>query len=324
MRKLTFASKINLSFSWYLRFLATRSLASILLILMINPEVLANPNRSQSQSSTVAELESDLQGNESEITADSSGWSDSNRDEIEEVKLQLQSISQRNFTPSRGAPGITIANPYGFGADRGFFSGLSYQVDTRGGTEGENDGDATWGFGLGFGNAQKAIGAELSYNLASFGQNQRDFGSGGFNLKLHRKIAEGWGVAAGWNSFISVGDANDLDDSLYLSTTKIFRLREKVTSPFSRLGVTVGVGNGQFRTEDDIANDNENFNVFGSLAFRVARPVSFITEWTGQDLAMGLSVSPVRTLPITINLSARDLAGAGDGARLVFGIGTGF
>ena len=57
--------------------------------------------------------------------------------------------------------------------------------------------------------------------------------------------------------------------------------------------------------------------------FVVARPVSFVTEWTGQDLGMGLSVSPFRTIPMTLNLGVRDIAGAGDGARFVFGVGTG-
>ncbi|MGL5075044.1 MAG: hypothetical protein ACRDBG_04300, partial [Waterburya sp.] len=188
----------------------------------------------------------------------------------------------------------------------------------------ENDGDATWGFGVGLGNAQKAVGAELSYNLASFGQNGRDFGSGGFNLKLHRKIADGWGAAIGWNSFLSIGDDNDLDDSVYFATSKIFKTRENINSAFSRVGVTVGMGNGQFRNEDDISNDEDNFNVFGSLAFRVARPVSFVTEWTGQDLGMGLSVSPFRTLPMTFNLGVRDIAGAGDDPRVIFGVGAGF
>ena len=254
------------------------------------------------------------------LTADNS-WSNSGNENIEDVRFKLQDIQQRNFTPSRGAPSLTVANPYGFGADRGFYSSLSYLTDTRYGSEESNDGDASMAFGFGLGNAQKAVGAELSYTLASFGNN-RDFGTGGFNLKLHRKIADGWGVAAGWNSFISVGDDNDLNDSLYLATTKIFRTRENINSPFSRIGATIGVGNGQFRSEDDIFDDNETFNVFGSLAFRVAEPVSFITEWTGQDLAMGISASPFRTVPLTINLSARDIAGAGDGTRFVFGIGS--
>ena len=294
--------------------------STVLLLPFFSMSVLANPVDGSKET-----ISSEQNGQTSDenlrITADNT-WN-SNSEDIEEVKFKLQDISQRNFTPSRGAPSLTIANPYGFGADGGFYSGLSYQTDTRGGLDDDSDGDATWGFGLGFGNAQKLVGAELSYNIASFGQNGRDFGSGGFNLKLHRRIAEGWGVSAGWNSFLSIGDDNDLDDSLYLSTTKIFRTRENIDSAFSRIGATVGVGNGQFRTEDDIFEGNEGFNVFGSLAFRVARPVSLITEWTGQDLAMGLSVSPFRNVPVTVNLSARDLAGAGDGARFVFGIGSG-
>ena len=306
MRILTFAS----------------SIAVLLPLLSLN--AWANPaNQSQPPTSKFPPTKNQQISQElSTVTADNS-WSNSNQKELEDVKFQLQDISQRNFTPSRGVPSLTIANPYGFGADRGFFSGLSYQTDTRGGLDGVNDQDGTWGLGVGLGNAQKSLGAELSYNVASFGQNGRDFGSGGFNLKLHRKIADGWGVAAGWNSFLSIGDGNDLDDSLYLATTKIFRTRENVNSAFSRIGATIGVGNGQFRTEDSIANDDSNFNVFGSLAFRVARPVSFITEWTGQDLGMGLSVSPFRTVPLTINLGARDIVGAGDGTRFVFGIGAG-
>ncbi|MGL5793778.1 MAG: hypothetical protein ACRC06_05105 [Waterburya sp.] len=296
----------------------------MLLLPVLSLKALANPDhQSQQQSVVSSSAKSNSQPhNQSTITADNT-WNGSNHSEAENVKSQLQNISQRDFTPSRGVPALTIANPYGFGADRGFYSGLSYQVDTRGGLDDENDGDATWGFGVGLGNAQKAVGAELSYNLASFGQTGRDFGSGGFNLKLHRKIADGWGAAIGWNSFLSIGDDNDLDDSVYFATSKIFKTRENINSAFSRVGVTVGLGNGQFRNEDDITNQEDNFNVFGSLAFRVARPVSFVTEWTGQDLGMGLSVSPFRTLPMTFNLGVRDLAGAGDDARVIFGVGTG-
>ena len=246
---------------------------SLLLFLpILSSNVWANPvNRASSKTEANLAKESQLSNPDPVLSAENS-WSNSSDKNVDDVRFKLQDIRDRNFTPSRGVPGLTISNPFGFGADRGFYSGLSYQVDTRGGLDGENDGDATWGFGVGLGNAQKSVGAELSYNLASFGQNGRDFGSGGFNLKLHRKVAEGWGVAAGWNSFLSIGDDNDLDDSLYLATTKIFKTRENVNSAFSRVGATIGVGNGQFRTEDDIASDEGGVNVFGSLAFRVARP----------------------------------------------------
>ena len=299
----------------------TLACSTLLVLPFLSSSVLAN-SVEQIESEIKSELPRDSQLTNQDEGFTANNWSNLQNEDVEDAKFRLQNIRDRNFTPSRGVPGLTISNPFGFGADRGFYSGLSYQVDTRGGLDDENDGDATMGFGMGFGDAQKLVGAELSYNLASFGQNGRDFGSGGFNAKLHRKIADGWGVAAGWNSFLSIGDDNDLDDSLYLTTTKIFRMRENVNSAFSRIGATIGVGNGQFRTEDDLANDEDGINVFGSLAFRVARPVSFVTEWTGQDLGMGVSVSPFRTVPLTFNLSARDIVGAGDGARLVFGVGS--
>ncbi|GAB4534788.1 MAG: hypothetical protein Tsb0014_21240 [Pleurocapsa sp.] len=290
----------------------------------------ANPTNETSQEQSPfsetelikSQQENPLIGGDSEIKADSS-WTDEDKDEVEDVLLQLQNIRQRNFEPSRGAPSLTLANPYGYGADRGFYTGLGYTTDTRGGATNQNEGDATWGFGLGFGNAQKAVGAELSYTIASFGTT-RDFGSGGFNAKIHRQIMPDWSIAAGWNSFLSIGDDNDWEDSIYLATTKIFKTRENLNSAFSRMAVTAGVGNGQFRSNDAIQNGDEGFNVFGSLAFRVAQPVSFITEWTGQDLAMGLSVSPIETIPVTVNLGLRDIAGAGDKVRFVFGIGAGF
>ncbi|MGD1922504.1 MAG: hypothetical protein ACFCAD_28585 [Pleurocapsa sp.] len=305
----------------------TFACSTLLFLPLLSLEALVNPvDQSQPESSVHSEVEinhqvENVSEDPSTFAADNTGWSNSNN-EIEDVKLQLQNIRQRNFTPSRGVPSLTIANPYGFGSDRGFYSGLSYQFSNR--NEGEDSDDATAGFGMGFGNAQKLVGAELSYTMASFGQTNRSFGSGAFNFKLHRHIGNGWGIAAGWNNFLSVGDGTDSDDSLYLSTTKILKLRDKVSSPFSRMAVTAGIGNGQFRTEDDINNDNNSFNPFGSVAFRVARPVSFVTEWTGQDLAMGLSASPFRTLPLTLNFGARDIAGAGDGVRFIFGIGTGF
>lgn len=309
----------------------TFACSTLLFLPFLSLDALANPiDQSQQESSVSAEY-SEVEINDqnqqnlveqSTFTSDNSGWSDSHKNEIEDVKLQLQNIRQRNFTPSRGVPSLSIANPYGFGSDRGFYSGLSYQFSNR--NEGEDSNDATAGFGMGFGNARKLVGAELSYTMASFGQTNRSFGSGAFNFKLHRHIANGWGVAAGWNNFLSIGDGTDADDSLYLSTTKIFKLRDKVSSPLSRVAITAGIGNGQFRSEDDLENDNNSFNPFGSVAVRVARPVSFVTEWTGQDLAMGVSASPFRTLPLTLNFGARDIAGAGDGIRFIFGVGTGF
>lgn len=62
--------------------------------------------------------------------------------------------------------------------------------------------------------------------------------------------------------------------------------------------------------------------VFGNVALRVAKPASLVVEWTGQDLGVGVSVTPFANLPLVITPAVRDITGAGDGARFV--IGTGF
>ena len=279
-------------------------------------------NQWTTEASVLMAREANESPNQSQDVANGS-WSNSEKkpDSPNEVLSNLQQIGRRDFSPSRGAPGFTMANPYGFGADSGnAYVGIGFTPNSR---FGGDDPDGVIGFGTGVGNARKAVGFELNYTIAGFGEN-RDFGTGGFSAKLHRTISKGWGVAAGWNGFLNFGDDNDFEDSLYLATTKIFSTRKNLDSAFSRVAVTLGVGNGQFRTVEAIENDEENFNVFGSLAFRIARPVSGVVEWTGQDLAVGTSISPFKTVPVTFNLGLRDIAGAGDGARFVVGVGAGF
>lgn len=241
---------------------------------------------------------------------------------IQEIQTRLQSIQTETETFGNvfeGSPALSIANPVGFGADNwtGFISAF-YQESTRR----SNEDDAAVGIGIGFGDARDAVGVELSYTLASFGSN-RDFGTGGFNLKVHRQFSEDFAAAVGWNGFITIGDEfnEDFEDSFYATATKIFRTRQDLSAPFSRVALTGGVGNGQFRLEDDIFEDDETVNVFGSLAVRVARPVSAIVEWTGQDLAAGLSIVPFKNQSLVITPALRDIAGAGDGARFVLGLG---
>ena len=284
-------------------------------------------NHWSTQASLLVAQGEDSSEAENQQVADGSWSSDSEKETSDpsEILFDLQRIQTSNFEPSRGAPSFTLSNPTGFGADGGSaFIGLGFTPVSRlSRVAEESEGDAEGVIGIGLGNAQKTAGLELSYSLLSFGSNQ-SFGSGVFNAKLHRSIAPGWGVAIGYSGFIEVGDSGDIADSAYLTTTRIFSTREKLDSTFSRVAVTIGIGNGFFRTEDAIENDEDGFNPFGSLAFRVARPVSGVIEWTGQDLAVGTSVSPFRTLPITFNLGLRDIVGAGDGARVVFGVGAGF
>ncbi|AFZ20141.1 hypothetical protein [Allocoleopsis franciscana] len=218
------------------------------------------------------------------------------------------------------SPALSIYIPTGFGADNNTgFIGATFQERTR--YSNVSDGGAVIGVGLG--DAQKAVGVELSYTTASFG-GSRDFGGGGFNAKVHRQIGDGLAVAAGWNGFANLGGRNDFENSIYGVVSKVFRTRDDINSLFSRVAVTAGVGNGQFRTEDAVAKDDGGIGVFGNVAVRVARPVSLIAEWSGQDLGVGLSLAPFKNIPLVITPAVRDIVGAGDGPRFVLGTGLAF
>lgn len=237
---------------------------------------------------------------------------------VQSAQTRLQQLqATRNFgNVFQGSPAITIANPAGFGADdlTAFISG-TYQSRTRY----TDQDDGALAFGIGLGDSRRTIGAELSYTLSSFG-GSRDFGTGGFNLKLHRQFPQDWSVALGWNGFITTGEV-DYRNSVYGAVTKVLRTRPDVNQPFSRVALTAGVGSGQFRSESDVLNDRDTVGIFGSVAVRVAQPVSLIAEWTGQDLALGLSIVPIKGVNWVITPAVRDIAGAGDGARFVLGTG---
>lgn len=238
--------------------------------------------------------------------------------EVEKILDRLDAVEDIETPPFFYSPGFSIYVPTGFGGDRntGFVS-ASYQERGRF----SDDDDVGLGIGVGLGDSSKSVGVELSYTLASFGRN-RDFGSGGFNLKVHRQLPSDWGVAVGWNGFLNVGDENNFEQSLYGTATKIIRTREKLDSPFSRVVMTLGVGGGQFQSEDAVFNDDDEINVFGGVAVRALKSVSVITEWTGQDLGVGVSVAPLPDIPFIITPALRDITGAGDGTRFI--IGTGF
>jgi hypothetical protein len=213
------------------------------------------------------------------------------------------------------SPALSIYIPVGYGADRNtvFLSG-SYQASVR-----EDDGSVgAAGIGIGLGDAAKAVGVELSYALET---TDDSFGEGGFNAKLHRRLGQDLSGALGWNGFLNIG-RNDFEQSKYGVITKVFRTQESLNSPFSRVAFTAGVGDGQFRSNGAVDAGDNNINVFGNVAIRVVRPISFIAEWTGQDLALGLSIAPFKKFPFVITPAVRDLAGAGDGARFVLGAGT--
>ncbi|MGB3654389.1 MAG: hypothetical protein WBA41_24715 [Rivularia sp. (in: cyanobacteria)] len=251
--------------------------------------------------------------------------------EVKEVQRQLRDLDKIKLESYYSSPSMSIYVPLGYGADNNTaFVATDYQSRTRFG----NSSDGAVVFGVGLGDAKKSAGVVLSYTLASVSNNfNSDFGIGGFNVKVHRQFKGDWAAAVGMNGVVSIGRysntlVNDFDKSLYGVVTKVIRTQDDINKPFSRVAVTAGVGNGQFRTENSIVSGKDNFNAFGNVAVRVHPQASLIAEWTGQDLAVGASIAPFKNIPIVITPALRDIAGSGRGAsdraRFVMGAGFGF
>ncbi|MGP1371578.1 MAG: S-layer homology domain-containing protein [Almyronema sp.] len=218
-------------------------------------------------------------------------------------------------TGALGIPGSTIGSPTAFGADwRDVFFGATFQERAR--FTNRADGAVSVGFGLG--DARNLVGLEVALAIVDL---QGDaFEDGGFSFKLHRQFEGGWAIAAGVENLITFGNP-DGGESGYGVVSKIFRLRDDPSRPFSSITTSVGLGGGRFRSEGSGEND---VDVFGSVGIRVVEPVSVIADWTGQDLNLGVSVAPLRNFPLVITPALADVTGeAGDGTRFIMGVGVG-
>lgn len=267
-------------------------------------------------------------------------------DAIQQIQQDLRGLNVprpvRRQQARRAYPGISISNPTGYGAHQGqVFAGVGYQSRTRfsgrantGQIFGGGQDDSTVGLGFGVGNAYKGVGVQVSYIAASFGGSREPF-SGGLNAKVHKRFDGGWAVALGGEGIINFGrlppnggsgngvvEFNDFEGTYYGSVSKVVALREDYAKPFSRLIVTGGAGTGRFRSVDQIVKGEFGVGVFGTAALQVLPSTNLITEWTGQDLAVGLSVAPFANIPIVFTPAIRDIAGESDGdPRFVMGVG---
>lgn len=234
-----------------------------------------------------------------------------------QIETSAEAIINTEIATS--APAYTIVNPTGYGSSFG-----TIFLAAGGVFEGRNqqDGNAGLGIGVGLGDATNLLGVDISYTISNLEEEL-----GGANVKLHRALYSdnqiGVSVAVGFEDLLTTGDI-ERDPTTFASTSIIFRTTPNINDLFSRLAVTLGVGNGRFRRERDILQDKDTVGFFGSGAVRVTPSLSVITEWTGQDLAAGLSVAPFSDINFYITPALRDIAGDGDGARFSLGAGLSF
>jgi hypothetical protein len=218
-------------------------------------------------------------------------------------------------------PAASLTSPTAFGVQMGEgFAGFAYQARTR---YTDLD-DGAVAIGVGFGDRERYAALEVAATSFSTVRGGGPLETGGLSFKLHRSFGDRLGVAVGWENAVSWG-GSDAGNSPFAVATRIFRLRDDPQAAFSAVAATVGVGGGRFRSEDDVVNGRGTANVFGALGVRVAEPLSLAADWNGQDLYAGVSVTPLRHVPLLVNAGFADITGsAGDGARFIVSAAVGF
>ena len=217
------------------------------------------------------------------------------------------------------APALSANTPVGFGAALGdVWGGVGLQLTTRFTVQP----DAMAGIGVGLGDADRFVGVDL--DAISFSTVRHGIASrAALDVKVHRRLGERTALAVGVESAVSRNV--DHHASYYAVGTRIVRLRAAPGAAFGEVATSVGVGTGRFRTENQWLDDVKTANVFGAAALRVIEPVHVIAEWTGQDLAVNLSVVPLRRLPFVVTAGVVDATRrTGDGPRFVAATGAGF
>ena len=236
------------------------------------------------------------------------------------TRAQIRQIA-RALGSFGASPSVTVLTPIGFGGYwRTGSAGIVFVHRTRF-TQGA---DASLAASLGLGNPEKAVGLDASVaitGLSNEAGEEDNFGGGSLSFQVSRTLPNNFGIGVGlqnivrWNS-----GASDNGASTYVVVSKIQALKQDLSEPLSLAYISLGLGNGIYRSEDDFEPDEDlggtPFNVFGSVAINLSDNINGIVEWTGQDLSLGMSIVPFREVPLVFTPSLVDVTGsAGDGVR---------
>lgn len=245
------------------------------------------------------------------------------------LRLLRQRLQRIEESPPRpvwlGVPGSSSAVPSAFGGSWGSMgAGLSYQRRVR---YRDND-DGAAAVMVSFGNRRSLVGLDVSVAILDLSRRQGNpagFGRrGSFSFAAGRDFPGGYAAAVGLENTMNWG-GTDQESSVYAVASRRLLLRQSAWEPFSRAYISVGVGNGRFRSEQALARGDEGAGVFGGVAVQVIPPLAAIAEWTGQDLNLGVSLLPFPTQTLVLTPTLVDVTGnAGDGARLTLAVGWGF
>ena len=232
------------------------------------------------------------------------------------TKLQVPTTEWAEARLGRAQPGVAASSPVGFGPNQGdIFAGLGYQAST--GVDGAQDGALSVGAGFLNGNDKVGIEAVLtSLSTLRSGFGSRMVGA----VKVHKTIQD-WGLGLGVEGFYLNGNDFDTKPSVYVAATRGFHVN-RGAEYFSRGTINFGLGNGRFQQIEDFRNGDNGVWFFASSSIKINYFSSAIIDYTGAQVNLALSFSPLKKIPLVITPSLNDVGGAvGDRARLALGAG---
>ena len=236
-------------------------------------------------------------------------------------RIRPAPVRQITVATFLGAPGSSLGSPAASGAgSRDYFFGTGFQERTRY----TSRPDAGFGAGTGFGDPEAGVALEVA--VSSFSSVRHGFLTiGGASFKLHHRDPQHMMLyAAGIENAVTWGHV-DGGTSIYGLLGRVFVLRPGENAPLGVLSASVGIGNGRFRSEQDILAHRSGIGVFGGMGLRLIPAVAAAMDWTGQDLDAGFTITPFPGRGIVGSIGVADLTRhAGDGPRLIMSLGFGF
>ena len=216
-------------------------------------------------------------------------------------------------------PAIAFGIPTGFGADwrdvfaaAGMQSGLRFDQDFI---------DGAVFSGAGIGDAQRTVGMEVTWAIIDLvGETFKDQT---LSIKLHRRLGS-WSAAVGIENMFIKG-VTDGGTSAYGVVSGSLLPEEASRTWLQQITLTAGVGDGRFNSVDRVRRGVNGASLFGSVAVRMLPAASAFATWNGQDLTLGLSVVPLKQLPVVVTPVLLDVSQRADSRpRFAMSIGIGW
>lgn len=172
--------------------------------------------------------------------------------------------------------------------------------------------DGGVGLGIGLGSSKDLIGLQIGYNFLGF----RDENIGGtIDVKVARDLVsnENLRISLAGGALGLIGHGKGLDDGITPFLVTSVATPVEIFSEQRTVQFNFGYGGGKFQEVRSPEVIQEG--LFGSLGLELSDNVGVSAGWAGRGVNTTLSVSPVRGLPIGINISAENVTNYNDLGR---------